>query len=127
MTNISLLSDISKNNKRTDEVINNLSRAQLIATYYVLKEDPTNQFKKSKEENKMKKFGSNISNRTKVLGGMTILLGAATIISGVKDKRNIESSDSNGIEDTVENIRDGIENAIEDITSSNGDTTVIDF
>lgn len=56
------------------------------------------------------KIGSKISNRTKVLGGTTILLGAATLICGIKDRLNMKQDDL--IEDAIEEIQDGIENAI---------------
>lgn len=114
-TNIALLSDISKVNRRTDDVVNKLNRAHLIATYYVLKEDPTKSLN-SKEETKMK-FMSKISNRTKVMGAMTILLGTATGISMLKDRRSVKELEANDIADVIENIRDGIE----------GDVLTIDF
>ena len=118
MTNISLLSDLSNVERKTDEIVNALNRAHLIATLYVLKEDPTNSFTKNTEENNMKndkKIGSSISNRTKVLGGMTILIGAATIISGVKDHLGLKGAEDNVVENVIVDIRDGIEEFAGDI------------
>ena len=114
MTNISLLHDISKIEKRTNEVVNNIDYAHLIATLYVLEEDPTNSFTKNKEENNMK-IGNKISNRTKIMGGTSILLALATVVSVVKDNLDLKSSEENVIEEAADVIIDVIEEAIDDI------------
>lgn len=124
ITNVSLLSDMSKMQKKTDETIETLNRAHLIATYYILNQDPTNQIKKFKEETQMKKFniGSNLSNRTKVIGSMTILLGIGTIISGIKDTKEIKALESAA--DMVNDAVDGIRETVEEVGS---DIEVTDF
>ena len=72
------------------------------------------------------KIGSNISNRTKVLGGVTILIGAATLISGIKDHRELKALEADNINDVVEEVREGIEDAIDELPATEiGE--VIDF
>lgn len=111
LTNIALLSDISRIEKKTDKVIDTLNRAHLIATLYVLKEKK-NQIK-FKEEKDMKKFGK-FSNRTKVIGGVTVLLGAATIISAIKDSRDVSEIEE-GIE-ILELVPEGAEELVDTAT-----------
>ena len=62
----------------------------------------------------MKKIGSIFSNRTKVIGGMTILLGIATGISIIKDNR-----DAKGLEapQVTDNATLDIEGMFENIPS----------
>ena len=66
----------------------------------------------------MKNIGSKLSNRTKVIGGMTILLGLGTIVSIVKDSKEIKEleADENVIEaaaEFVEEIDDGVSDVVE--------------
>ena len=70
----------------------------------------------------MKKFGSKLSNRTKVIGGMTILLGIGTIISAIKDSKEIKEIEgdeillediSDGTEEVINAIDDAVENIVE--------------
>ena len=72
------------------------------------------------------KFMSKISNRTKVMGTMTILLGAATGISMLNDRRSVKELESNDVADAIENIGDGIEDAIDTITEP-GDVEITEF
>ena len=58
------------------------------------------------------KIGNIISNRTKILGGTAILLGAATLISGIKDHLGLKSSEENLIEEAAEAVIDGIDEAV---------------
>ena len=110
-TNLSLMRDLRKANKKADKKIDALNRAHLIATLYVLK-DP-NWIKKYEEEIKMKqkrnKIGSKFSNRTKAILGTTVLFAVGTVISIFKDP----AGDS--IVDTAENIGDSIEGTLEEI------------
>ena len=110
LTNIALLSDLERVEKKTDKVLNTLNRANLIATLYVLKEKQNKNFK---EETQMKNIGSKFSNRTKVIGGMTILLGIGTIVSAVRDSKELKEIETDSIvddiSDTIEEIGDSID------------------
>ena len=106
------MSDINKVDKKTNEVVKKINHAHLVATLYVLKEDPTNSFTKNKEENNMK-IGSKFSNRTKILGGTTILLGAATIITVVKERLGMKKEEV--VEELLEEVQDGVENIIYEV------------
>lgn len=57
------------------------------------------------------KIGSKFSNRTKVIGGMTILLGVGTIISAVKDNAELKKIDADAelLEETMTEVADAIE------------------
>ena len=112
LTNIALLSDIERLESKTDKVLNTLNRATLIATLKVLKENQKPNSNKFKEEKNMKLFGK-ISNRTKVIGGMTILLGIGTAISMIKDSKEIDSIED-GIE-TFELIPEAAEELVDTI------------
>lgn len=116
ISNVALLSDMSNINKKTNQAINTLNRAHLIATYYVLKEDPTNQIK-NMEETKMKKikFANKFSNRTKVFGGMTVLLGIGTIISTVFDKKPSGENEAT-LPDIINDVVDTAGDAAETIS-----------
>ena len=125
LTNIALLSDISRIEKKTDNVLTTLNRAQLIATLYVLKEKP-NKLKKFKEETQMKNIGSKFSNRTKVIGGMTILLGIGTVISAARDFKEIKEIENEAV--LLEDVTDGVEqlaSSIEEATDAAAE--VIEF
>jgi len=125
LTNIALLSDISRIEKKTDNVLTTLNRAQLIATLYVLKEKP-NKLKKFKEETQMKNIGSKFSNRTKVIGGMTILLGIGTAISAARDFKEIKEIENEAV--LLEDVTDGVEqiaSSIEEATDAAAE--VIEF
>lgn len=119
LTNVALLSDVSRLEKKTDKVINTLNRANLIATLYVLKEKQNLFNKNFKEDNHMKNFGGKFSNRTKAIGGVTILLGIGTVISAVKDKKELREIDEVGEEmlDLIPEEVGGIIDDIEDATS----------
>lgn len=64
------------------------------------------------------KIGSKISNRTKIIGGTTILLGAATLVCVIKERLGLKQGEL--VEEVIE---DGIENVISEVPV--GD--VIDF
>ena len=116
LTNIALLSDISRLEKKTDAVIDTLNRAKLIATLYVLKEKEKENLinKKFKEDIHMKNIGSKFSNRTKVIGGVTILLGIGTVISAVRDTKELREISELG-EDIREMLPDEVDGIIDDI------------
>lgn len=116
--NISLLHELSKTKAQTDEMIEALNRAHLIATLYVLK-DPKNNFKKFKEETQMKlNLKGNLSNRTKVIGGLTIIGALVTGISMFVDAKQIESIEA---ADESASAVERVVDAIEEIASAVAD------
>lgn len=114
MVNVSLISDMNRIDKKTDEILNTMNRANLIATLYVLK-NHQNTLKHYKEETKMKKLY--ISNRTKVFGTMTILLGAGTAVSAIKDLKAIKELDATTAPEVLEEITEDLAEAVEDAAS----------
>ena len=121
LTNIALLSDLSRVEKKTDAVLEKINRTHLIAMLYVLqgKENQNLINKKIKEDKHMKNIGSKFSNRTKVIGGMTILLGIGTVVSMVKDAKEVNALDAD-----VELLDGDVTEVIDDAIEGIGDAAV---
>ena len=109
------MSDISRIEKKTDAVLDKINRAHLIATLSVLQSQ--NQIKKSKEELQMKKFniGSKLSNRTKIIMGITLVTGIGAVISAVKDSRDIADIE---FIDVTEELGERVVERLEEATSA---------
>lgn len=117
LTNLCLLSDISKLEKKTDNILDTLDRAHLIATLYVLKEkEPKHIYSNYKEEITMKNNEGTMSNRTKVLGAISIGFTIAAVASLIKDRKTL------GIEEELSSLGDSAMDLIEDSVSDAADT-----
>ena len=114
VANVAMANQMDKYEKRTENALKVLNRASLIATYYVLKKDPTNQFKHSKEETNMKKFniGSKFSNRTKVIGSVALAFTIGAAASAVHDVKVADVAADELIE--LEIAPEAVEAAVED-------------
>lgn len=115
-----MANQMDKLEKRTDSTLDLLNRASLIATYYVLKRDPTNQLNIIKEETTMKKrnrLGSKMSNRTKTMGSLTIAFALGTIVSAIHDNKNAESIEvtDNVAFDEIGELADTVGDVVEEI------------
>jgi hypothetical protein len=120
LTNASLIVDIYNVSKRVNREIDTLNRAHLIATLYVVKNP--NKFKERIKMNEKFKFnigeiGGKISNRTKAIGAMTLLLGAGTALSFISDKKNVSAADM------IESAREAVEEVVDLIPASDDDVT----
>ena len=104
--------------KKTERLLESLNRSQLIATYYMLKENESDLIK---EEQIMK--NGKFSNRTKAVAGITVALGVATVISGIKDYRDLKEIEmvAGDISAVLEDIKDTVEDVV------NNPDTVITF
>lgn len=80
--NLSLMQDLNKRRTYESYYLDTLNRYHKIATLYVIKKDFVNEVQ-MKEEFHMR----NLSPRTKVLAGATLVAGIGTMISVVMDKK----------------------------------------
>lgn len=80
--NLSLMQDLNKRRTYESYYLDTLNRYHKIATLYVIKKDFVNEVQ-MKEEFPMR----NLSPRTKVLAGATLVAGIGTMISVVMDKK----------------------------------------
>lgn len=82
--NFSLMQDLNKRRTYENCYLDTLNRYHKIATLYVIKKDFVNEVQIMKEEFPML---SNLSPRTKILAGATLVTGIGTMISVVMDKK----------------------------------------
>ena len=123
VANVAMANQMNKLEKRTDNTLEVLNRASLIATYYVLKKDPTNQLKQFKEETKMKKikfknkFGAKVSNATKTtitVGVGLLAYGIGRAINSYTNNESIDVEASEPIREAIENIAENTSNIVDD-------------
>lgn len=115
--NLSLMQDLNKRKTYENCYLDTLNRYHKIATLYVIKKDFVNEVQIMKEEFPML---SNLSPRTKILAGATLVTGIGTMISIIVDKKAATAVEApaaapeltEAVSDVVEAATDAVDDEI---------------
>ena len=118
--NLSLMQDLNKRRTYENCYLDTLNRYHKIATLYVIKKDFVNEVQIMKEEFPML---SNLSPRTKILAGATLVTGIGTMISVVMDKKAAAALEApaavpeiaEAASDVVEAVTDAVDDVADEI------------
>ena len=110
--NLSLMQDLNKRRTYESYYLDTLNRYHKIATLYVIKKDFVNEVQIMKEEFPML---SNLSPRTKILAGATLVTGIGTMISVVMDKKAATAVEAPA---TVPEITEAASDVVEAVTDA---------
>ena len=118
--NLSLMQDLNKRRTYENCYLDTLNRYHKIATLYVIKKDFVNEVQIMKEEFPML---SNLSPRTKILAGATLVTGIGTMISVVMDKKAATAVEApaavpeiaEAASDVVEAVTDAVDDVADEI------------
>lgn len=118
--NLSLMQDLNKRRTYESYYLDTLNRYHKIATLYVIKKDFVNEVQIMKEEFPML---SNLSPRTKILAGATLVTGIGTMISVVMDKKAATAVEApaaapeiaEAASDVVEAVTDAVDDVADEI------------
>lgn len=118
--NLSLMQDLNKRRTYESCYLDTLNRYHKIATLYVIKKDFVNEVQIMKEEFPML---NNLSPRTKVLAGATLVAGIGTMISVVMDKKAATAIEApaavpeiaEAASDMVEAVTDAVDDVADEI------------
>lgn len=118
--NLSLMQDLKKRRTYESCYLDTLNRYHKIATLYVIKKDFVNEVQIMKEEFPML---SNLSPRTKILAGATLVTGIGTMISVVMDKKAATAVEApaavpeiaEAASDVVEAVTDAVDDVADEI------------
>ena len=115
--NLSLMQDLNKRRTYENCYLDTLNRYHKIATLYVIKKDFVNEVQIMKEEFPML---NNLSPRTKILAGATLVTGIGTMISIIVDKKAATAVEApaaapeiaEAVSDVVEAATDAVDDEI---------------
>lgn len=114
--NLSLMQDLNKRRTYESCYLDTLNRYHKIATLYVIKKDFVNEVQIMKEEFPML---SNLSPRTKILAGATLVTGIGTMISVVMDKKAATAVEAPAavpeIAEAASDVVEAVTDAVDDI------------
>lgn len=114
--NLSLMQDLNKRKAYENCYLDTLNRYHKIATLYVIKKDFVNEVQIMKEEFPML---SNLSPRTKILAGATLVTGIGTMVSIIVDKKAATAVEASAaVPEIVEAVSDVVEaatDAVDDV------------
>ena len=118
--NLSLMQDLNKRRTYESYYLDTLNRYHKIATLYVIKKDFVNEVQIMKEEFPML---SNLSPRTKILAGATLVTGIGTMISIIVDKKAAAAIEApaaapelaEAVSDVVEAATDAVDDVADEI------------
>lgn len=118
--NLSLMQDLNKRRTYENCYLDTLNRYHKIATLYVIKKDFVNEVQIMKEEFPML---NNLSPRTKILAGATLVTGIGTMISVVMDKKAATAVEApaavpeiaEAASDVVEAVTDAVDDVADEI------------
>ena len=118
--NLSLMQDLNKRRTYESYYLDTLNRYHKIATLYVIKKDFVNEVQIMKEEFPML---SNLSPRTKILAGATLVTGIGTMISIIVDKKAATTVEApaavpeiaEAASDVVEAVTDAVDDVADEI------------
>lgn len=118
--NLSLMQDLNKRKTYENCYLDTLNRYHKIATLYVIKKDFVNEVQIMKEEFPML---SNLSPRTKILAGATLVTGIGTMISIIVDKKAATAMEApaaapeltEAVSDVVEAATDAVDDVADEI------------
>lgn len=105
--NATLIKKLRDAKRYNDDILKGASRIELIDTLYKIRTNEN--YENKKEINTMKI--KNTSIRTKILGGITIALSAATTLSIINDYKVTKPADA--VEDVAEELTDTLSDAID--------------
>lgn len=118
--NLSLMQDLNKRRTYESYYLDTLNRYHKIATLYVIKKDFVNEVQIMKEEFPML---NNLSPRTKILAGTTLVTGIGTMISIVMDKKAATAVEApaavpeiaEAASDVVKAVTDAVDDVVDEI------------
>ena len=118
--NLSLMQDLNKRRTYESYYLDTLNRYHKIATLYVIKKDFVNEVQIMKEEFPML---NNLSPRTKILAGATLVTGIGTMISIIVDKKTATTVEApaavpeiaEAASDVVEAVTDAVDDIVDEI------------
>ena len=114
--NLSLMQDLNKRRTYESYYLDTLNRYHKIATLYVIKKDFVNEVQIMKEEFPML---SNLSPRTKILAGATLVTGIGTMISVVMDKKAATAVEAPAaipeITEVASDVVEAVTDAVDDV------------
>ena len=117
--NLSIMQDLNKRRTYESYYLDTLNRYHKIATLYVIKKDFVNEVQMKEEFSML----NNLSPRTKILAGATLVTGIGTMISIIVDKKAIAAVEApaaapelaEAASDVVEAVTDAVDDVADEI------------